>query len=56
MTSQETFKLGQLQTSPLSVMTPGFKKIGSRLKAERTLEMGKEFNSIIYYLILCKEL
>lgn len=57
MTSQGTFRLGQLKTFLLSVMTPGSKKIGSRLKAERTLEMGKELNSIIYlYLVLCREL
>lgn len=35
MTSQGMFKLGQLKTFLLSVMTPGFKKVDSRLKAER---------------------
>lgn len=40
LTSQGTFKLGQLKTFFLSVVTPGLKKIGSRLEADRTLEMG----------------
>lgn len=53
-TSQGTFKLGQLQTS-ICDDTWLKKKIGSRLKTERTLEMGRELNNIIYYLVLCKE-
>lgn len=56
MTSQGTFKLGQLKTFLLSVVTPGFKKVGSSLKAERILEVGRELNSIIYSLVLCIEL
>lgn len=58
MTSQGTFRLGQLKPF-LSVMTPGSKKIGSRLKAERTLEMGKESISctcILFYAGNYKEL
>lgn len=54
-TSQGTFKLGQLQIS-ICDDTWLKKKIGSGLKTERTLEMGRELNSIVYYLVLCKEI
>lgn len=54
-TSQGTFRLGQLQIS-ICDDTWLKKKIGSGLKTERTLETGRELNSIVYYLVLCKEI
>lgn len=57
MTSQGTFRLGQLKTFLLSVMTPGLCAHWLQAQSSRTLEMGKESKSIMYlYLVLCREL
>lgn len=57
MTSQGVFRLGQLKCVFFPICDTWFKKkkIGSRLKADRTLAMGREINRIIYYLVLFKE-